>query len=170
MSLIGGQYMSRYGMKTPILVALSGAKMSMLMQMLTFYYKSSPLFYTVLAQLPTALTGESELPKSASESNRIVGLSQQQSDSSLGGIIVLLTAVYTNIATSCPSNKRRQRFLMVIFFIFLPVLIATSVGSILYSKLGIVFLMASASLLLIPPTMLIVFCFKDVGELELRWL
>ncbi|XP_003746416.2 uncharacterized protein LOC100897751 [Galendromus occidentalis] len=109
-SVVAGQYMTRYGAKAPLLLALIGSVATSSGDLYTFFNRGIPLYVNVLTASPEAVTG---------------------------GILVCLTAIFTNVTETCPAEKRKNRFLMIQFFIFLPVLLATFLGGRLYRSYGV---------------------------------
>ena len=57
-SVIAGQYMTRYGAKVPLLVALIGSVGTSFGDLYTFYDMESPLYVNILTAIPQAVTGD----------------------------------------------------------------------------------------------------------------
>ncbi|OQR69129.1 solute carrier family 46 member 3-like, partial [Tropilaelaps mercedesae] len=82
------------------------------------------------------------------------------------GIIVLMTAVYTNISESCPPDCRKARFLMIHFFMFLPTVAAMAAGGVLYNRIGIFYMAMGSSVVLVLPFFLLLFFCEDVEKFD----
>ncbi|XP_003739923.1 uncharacterized protein LOC100897472 [Galendromus occidentalis] len=114
-SVIAGQYMTRYGAKLPLILAVLGSLVSLTADLYTFIQRDIPLYVNIFTAIPQALTG---------------------------GIIVFMTAIFSSVTWTCPSEERKERFLMIQFFIFLPMLLGTFLGGYVEKHSGVACLAA----------------------------
>ena len=83
---------------------------------------------------------------------------------SAGGIVIFMTAIFSNVTATCPSGKRKGRFLMIQFFMFLPIVIAVSLGGYIKERLGVLALASVVGSGYAITLTLLLFIYKDTGD------
>ncbi|XP_003738166.1 uncharacterized protein LOC100902250 [Galendromus occidentalis] len=134
-AVIIGNYLTRYGFRTPLLVTLVGGFLTSFCHLLTAFYMPAPLIFNALADLPGSFAG---------------------------GSIVISTAVYTNIALRVPESLRLFRMTAMSLCMGIPAFIAVSSGATLSAMFGIKVLLSFSAMILTIPTVLVIFFLEDI--------
>ncbi|XP_003738167.1 uncharacterized protein LOC100902388 [Galendromus occidentalis] len=138
-AVIIGNYLTRYGFRTPLIVTLGGGVLTSVCHLLTVFYMPAPLLFNALADLPGSIAG---------------------------GTIVISTAVYTNIATRVPESLRLHRMTTMSLCAGLPALIAIGSGAVLSEILGMKILLGLAAIILTIPAVMVIFFLEDIETPE----